>query len=112
MVGETTQNNTRVTMAVLGTKIDHLSEKMDGHATQQEKLWTAHLKVHTDQETRMRTVESLCHDEEPLDKRVQSIERWQEGENVRTGKIAAAQTAISTAIAGAIAYVTSRPPTS
>jgi hypothetical protein len=81
-----TRNNTRVTMAVLGTKIDHLGEKIDGHAAQQDKLWTAHLQVHTDQEGRIRQLEACAHKEQPLAEKVSTLEKWQEGQKVEKSR--------------------------
>jgi len=104
--------NARVTMAVLGVKIDNVSEKIGDFADTQEKLWATHTQVHQDQEARLRILERLCHNPEPVNKRIHNLEKWQEGEKVRTGKVAAIQTSISAAISSAVAYLLSRPPSS
>lgn len=105
----TNRSNTRVTMAVLGTKLDHLTEKVDGIAAAQEKLWAAHVQVHADQETRIRFVESQSHDEEPLETRVRDLEKWQEGQKVRNTVVGVIQTSVSSAIASLTAFL-QRPP--
>jgi len=108
--GDAGQNtNARVTMAVLGVKIDNLAEKIIEGAANRDKLWEAHLKVHGDQEARLRYVEKMCHDNTGVLTRISELEKWQEGQKVRTGKLLAIQTTVSTAIAGAIAWLSTKP---
>jgi hypothetical protein len=108
--GEPGQNtHTKVTMAVLGVKIDNLTKDVSRIATGQEKLWEAHLKVHNDQEDRLRYVEKLCHDNTSTYEQIVELKTWQEGQKVRTGKLLALQTTISTAIAGALAWLAGKP---
>lgn len=109
---QSTNRNARVTMAVLGVKIDGLTDTVKAATRTQEKLWTSHTQVHQDQEARLRILERLCHNPEPVNKRIHDLEKWQEGEKVRTGKVAAIQTSISAAISSAVAYLLSRPPSS
>jgi len=92
-------------MAVLGVKIDNLSDKVVGSIIERDKLWSMHLQLHHDQETRLRRLEALCHDEKPVVNRVVSLEKWQEGQNVRIGRIALIQTTLSAGIATITAWI-------
>lgn len=95
-------------MAVLGVKIDNLTEKITDTNREHDKLWAAHLHLHTDQETRMRRLEACTQGATPLNERVADIEKWQEGEKVRNGKLAAIQTLIAAGFAGLSGWISSR----
>ena len=101
-------HNTRITMAILGFKIDNLAEKIDDGAASQEKLWIAHLAIHADQETRLRYLETHSRAASPFAERVINLEKWQEAQKVRTGRFAVVQTAISAALAALSGWLASR----
>jgi len=71
---ETTQQRSRVTMAVLGNKMDNLSKEVVAIHEDQEKLWIAHVELHMDQEQRMRHLERMGHMPDPCQERIRAVE--------------------------------------
>ena len=71
---ETARQHSRVTMAVLGYKMDNLKEEVAAISATQEKLWVAHVELHTDQEQRMRHLERMGHMPDPCQERIRAVE--------------------------------------
>ena len=81
----------RITMAVLGVKIDTLEQKVDAIHADQTRLWTAHVELHQDQEQRIRYLEQRCHEEQPVLQRLREVEAEQARQKERMGIIAVGQ---------------------
>ncbi len=99
---QTTNRNSRVTMAVLGVKLDNLDskvddvrtdlgKKIDDVRTDQERLWETHVVLHREQEVRIRYLEKHCHDDTPVMARLRNIETEQARQKERLGIWAAGQ---------------------
>ena len=100
-------NNDKVTMAVLGVKIDVMAEKLDEHNARSDKLWDTHIVLHREQEERMRFLEHNCHNMKPHDERIREVEAEQRVLKHRIGVVGGLN-AIATAIGTAFATFVGR----